>query len=321
MLCTPGYISPEQALGRAVDRRSDVYSMGVTLYRVLTGRLPFHEARGQHIAACWPSISSASRRCSPRLAGGRDPAGGRRGRRVGAAQEPADRPQSMLEFAEALRAAAARVGRRLPRRIAVAGCMGCSSRSASERRSPAWRPHEPCARGLPPPGITRSRAVFGGARRGLEGGSGPQGSIASTAGWSVPLALEVEPPADPRRRLGLGDPRRSCRLDDLQTDRGVAATLAGHSAGRAPEVAGPRAIARRQAAMSSDVPTMDTGGSDRLAIAVNIDTTGRVVAHVVGAPESTLSRCIDKALKHTPLVPPREPMEFVHIFKLRPSRP
>ena len=68
---------------------------------------------------------------------------------------------------------------------------------------------------------------------------------------------------------------------------------------------------------------MDTGGSDRLAIAVNIDTTGRVVAHVVGAPDSTLSRCLDKALRHTPLVPPREPVSFVHVFKLRPtpSRP
>lgn len=72
MLGTPNYISPEQALGQQLDGRSDVYSLGVTLFFLLAGHAPFQADSSiamalMHIHETPPPLSSLRTDISPEI--------------------------------------------------------------------------------------------------------------------------------------------------------------------------------------------------------------------------------------------------------------
>jgi predicted negative regulator of RcsB-dependent stress response len=92
---TPSYMSPEQVTGKGIDRRSDIFSLGVMLYEMVTGRKPFV---GDSVITITYNIMNME---APPLPGG--PPGLDAVIRRAMAKDPGRRYQSIGEMAEDLR--------------------------------------------------------------------------------------------------------------------------------------------------------------------------------------------------------------------------
>jgi serine/threonine protein kinase len=91
---TRSYMSPEQIRGQSVDERSDVYSLGCTIYEIVSGKLPFTgsttaELLNKHLNSVAPSVQAINRNVSDELA--------QLLKRM-LAKLPAQRPQNCDEF-------------------------------------------------------------------------------------------------------------------------------------------------------------------------------------------------------------------------------
>jgi hypothetical protein len=102
---SPGYMSPEQLMGKAVDGRSDVFSLGAVLYELATGRGPFDAEHREDVLALMNNITNRphepASRLNPKVPASLDAIVDR-----ALAKKPADRYESAGKMAAELRALA-----------------------------------------------------------------------------------------------------------------------------------------------------------------------------------------------------------------------
>jgi serine/threonine-protein kinase len=217
------YLAPEQAEGREVDARGDVYSLGVVLYEALTGELPFRGENAvavatKHVYEAAPDPRATAPDIPPHVAGACLRA---------LAKRPDDRFATAGEFARALTDPAAAIAPPPPPHHDDDGPTGQLRAVAGRRRGPV----------VLLAAVVLAAAAAGAWQAGLldrDGGAGDGGTpIAVEWADHDPFGDQAENPGDVPRATD-GDPATSWRteryntagLGGLKPGVGLLATLA-----------------------------------------------------------------------------------------------
>lgn len=191
---TTDYVAPEQAMGKDVDPRSDIYSLGIVLFEMLTGDVPF-EADNQigvamkhvneplpDVQVLRPDISAASGRVVDKAT----------------AKDPDDRYATIDEMAEDLQAAleveAIRAGGTTGEATSVLDALPAPRRQLPSSKSSPWPAVVMLLVALV---IAAGTAYF--ISRGDTGGGGGGGAGGATAGGtevSIVSAADYDPEGD-----------------------------------------------------------------------------------------------------------------------------
>jgi serine/threonine-protein kinase len=206
---TPNYMSPEQCQGHEVDLRTDIYALGVILYEMFTGRLPFEgkstlHVLAQHVAET-PPRPSTFRALPPRLEA-----------LILSCLEksPAARPQSTADLLTLLRAA---LREQASLQLSVTSALPFAPRCVGSESAPTSEPN-----GASP--LTAAQ----GPQSGIRAAAAPRTPLArdASAAESGMLALAVAPVAGAESEASVSNTARPGAAAARGRARTVALALA-----------------------------------------------------------------------------------------------
>lgn len=260
---TPPYMSPEQFSGRGIDARSDIYSVGVMAYEMLTGKLPFYATTAWEWAArhmSQPPIPIES------LAEGKNvPQSMRAAIQRALAKSPDERFQTARSFVDAFSGASVastvamddEPGARKTERGVPVGFVAPAESVGAERE--AFRagpiPYTPIGGSMAfptPIALAEPATAPAGQRRGRRRRRGAFLAVAGVMGAGSALALGVALKGQARRDAG-----RS--LDSSASS--YAAAPAAPATSIAPADLNVGDLAADTAGASSDIPPLATGSA------------------------------------------------------------
>ena len=169
---TPGYMAPEQVMGHDVDRRADIYAMGVLTFEMLTGRLPFIGANRMEVA--YATVNSPIPSAAKLNAVLPDELDVLLARVL--AKDPAQRPQSVKDLLAQMA--------KLPQRRAAGNAQGAPAAAAMAR--PIAQSQAP----IPQPEAAAAARVVS-APPPLHGSPPPTPSTGSSSGSSAIRTLQM----------------------------------------------------------------------------------------------------------------------------------